>query len=115
MIYGKFGKEKSQQGQIHDYLGMKLDFRKEGKVIIHMCDYIKDMIRSFPEDLKNATAPTPADDNLFGQGQETATLLNKKQAEIFHTIVGKGLFVAKSKARHSDSYCLPMHKSFKTY
>ena len=49
---------------------MKLYFRKEGRVIIDMCDYIKDMIKSFPEDLKNATAPTPADDNLFGQGKE---------------------------------------------
>ena len=35
--YGNVGNVKSHRGKIHDYLGMKLDFSKEGKVIIDMC------------------------------------------------------------------------------
>ena len=44
---------------------------------------------------KMDTVRTPASDNLFNQGQKPRKKLNKQKAEIFHTTVAKGLFLAK--------------------
>jgi hypothetical protein len=54
----------------HDYLGMKLDFTKKGKVKIGMTEYVESMLEVFPEKLKSTdTAVTPASDGLFNEGQ----------------------------------------------
>ena len=39
--YGKEEDLKIHQGKVHDYLGMKLDYREQGKVKIDMTDYLK--------------------------------------------------------------------------
>jgi hypothetical protein len=41
----------THQGKIHDYLGMILDFLKEGKVMVNMIEYIKTIIGNFPEEI----------------------------------------------------------------
>jgi hypothetical protein len=93
-MYGKHGAVKCTRGHIHDYLGMTFDFSQKGKVIIDMRDYVAAMIEDSlmmlgPQD----TSPTPAAEGLFEAGE--GPRLEKPQAELFHTIVAKGLFVCK--------------------
>ena len=93
--YGKHGEVKATRGKRHDYLGMTIDFSTKGKVVIDMCDYIKNMLADSSVILKpDEVAPTPATDNLFTVNEESP-LLPKKQAEEYHTMVAKGLFVCR--------------------
>ena len=92
--YGSYCEVKESRGKIHDYLGMKFDFTEKGKVKIRMEEYVKNMIKDFPVELKdNDTAPTPAANNLFEKGKRK--FLDKKRSEEYHTCVAKGLFLAK--------------------
>jgi hypothetical protein len=93
-MYGAHGKVKTTRGKVHDYLGMTFDFSQEGKVIVDMVDYITNMVEEFPMDFKPTdTAPTPATDDLFAEGD--GPKLAKDKAEQFHTFVAKGLFACK--------------------
>jgi Reverse transcriptase (RNA-dependent DNA polymerase) len=52
------------RGEVHDYLGMTLDFSSEGKVIFRMVDYIENMFDELPDSF-DGTAAIPALSNLF--------------------------------------------------
>jgi hypothetical protein len=96
-LESKYGNEeinkmKAKRGKKHDYLGMILDYTEKGKVKIDMTDYVKAMIREFPEELKGRTT-TPASERIFEVNESSK--LNDEQREIFHTFVAKALFVAK--------------------
>jgi hypothetical protein len=92
--YGSLGPVKVTRGYKHDYLGMTFDFSTPGKVIIDMVDYVSNMIDECSFKLKrNDVAPTPAAEDLFTVGSHAT--LDKQQAEEFHSIVAKGLFVCK--------------------
>lgn len=92
--YGNFGKVVATRGKRHDYLGMTLDFSREGKVIVDMIDYVEKMIDTFPVKLKTTdTAKTPAADNAYSKRSNKK--LSREKAEIFHTWVAKGLFLSK--------------------
>jgi hypothetical protein len=81
-------------GRIHDYLGMELDYRKQGELKIKMTKYVENMLNDFPVKLgKKDVAKTPAGDNLFNLG--TRAKLDMKRLDIFHTFVAKGLFLCK--------------------
>ncbi len=41
----------AHRGKVHDYLGMIFDFSKEGKVVVNMVEYIKNIIANFPEEI----------------------------------------------------------------
>jgi hypothetical protein len=83
-MYGKHGKATATRGQIHDYLGMELDYRKRGELKINMTKYVKNMLNNFPVKLrKKDAAKTPAQDNLFNQG--TRANLDTKRSEISST------------------------------
>jgi hypothetical protein len=91
---GKHGKVTATHGHIHDYLGMELDYGKQGELKINMTNYVKNMLNGFPVKLgKRDVAKTPAGDNLFHLG--TGAKLDTKRSEIFHTFVAKGLFLCK--------------------
>jgi hypothetical protein len=92
--YGKHGKVTATRGKVHDYLGMELDYRKRGELIINMTKYVDNMINEFPlKRGKKDVAKTPAADSLFNLG--TGAKLDTKRSEIFHTFVAKGLFLCK--------------------
>ena len=98
--YGQHGKVTTNRGNVHDYLGMVFDFSAKGKVTIDMTDYVAGMLEETSVKLKpEDTAPTPAGENLFNIKPDSP-LLPKKQAEDFHTIATKGLFVCC----HARSY-----------
>ncbi len=92
-IYGKDLKE--NVGTVHDYLGMIFDYSFDKKVQINMWDYIKKVIKEFPEEITGVCA-TPASDYLF-KVCENGTKLNEELAEAFHTVYQ--LLFAASRAR----------------
>jgi hypothetical protein len=51
----KFAKEgilSIHTGNIHDYLGMNIDFSKRGKVVFQMTDYIRNMLDELPDEAR---------------------------------------------------------------
>ncbi len=41
----------THRGEVHDYLGMIFDFSVKGKVVVTMMEYIKNIIKDFPEEI----------------------------------------------------------------
>jgi hypothetical protein len=92
--YGSYGAVKATRGMKHDYLGMTFDFSQTGKVIIDMRDYVANMLEDSLMELGvKDTELTPAKENLFETGDSAK--LGQQHAELFHTIVAKGLFLCK--------------------
>jgi hypothetical protein len=80
-------------GDIHDYLGITIDYSEKGKVKFTMYDYLEDILGDMPNDMKG-TAPTPASDHLFDVDEESPGL-NEKEADFFHRTTARLLFAAK--------------------
>ena len=92
----EFGKEAPltiRRGNIHDYLGMMLDFSLPGKVQIRMEEYIRNMLAELPEDM-TGLAMTPAAEHLF-KINDTPTHLTDEDAMFFHHNMAKLLFLCK--------------------
>ena len=90
--YGQVKEITSTRGTKHVYLGMTLDYSVPGEVKIDMTDYVKEMIKEFPEELPG-TSKSAASENLFkvDKGKQ----ISKLKAEAFHTFVAKALFLCK--------------------
>jgi hypothetical protein len=86
---------KVKRGKHHEYLGMDFDFATKGQVAVGMTDYMMRVIKEFPEDLGNATAPTPAQEFLFKvRPEDEAKKLPEKQAAQYHHVVAQLLFAS---------------------
>ena len=70
-----------------------MDYRKEGKVKIDMTDYLKKILNDLPSK-DQGRAITPAANHLFGVNNTTRKL-SEKDAQAFHTIVAKLIFLCK--------------------
>ena len=84
----RYGKEVDltiHRGKVHDYLGMKLYYPKQGKVIINMTDYLKKILDELP-DKYQGRAITPAANHLCGVN-ETVHRLSEKDATIVENIL----------------------------
>jgi hypothetical protein len=79
-------------GKIHDYLGMTLDFSFTKEVKVNMWDYLRKVIKEFPEEITGVCA-TPADDHLF-KVRDDGKKLNEEQVGAFHHTVYQLLFAA---------------------
>ena len=83
------------RGKKHDYLGMQLDFTKNGKVKFTMDNYVVDMVRDFhPHDKTTWTVKTPTAEHLFRVNDNAVPLL-QEGIPIFHNFVACALFLAK--------------------
>ena len=71
---------------------MDIEF-KQNEVIISMKDYLRDMIREFPLELKSIKVTSPASSDMFSE--DKSKRLGEKEKEIFHRIVAKGRFFVK--------------------
>jgi hypothetical protein len=63
----EFGKDMDltiARGKIHDYLGIRIDFSKKGKVVMSMFDYIDELLKECPEDLMKGASSTGASSHL---------------------------------------------------
>ena len=81
------------RGKMHKYLGMKLDYREEGKVKIDMTGYLKKILNDLPNKYQGR-AITPAANHLF-EVNKTTKNISEKDAQAFHTIMEKLLFLCK--------------------
>jgi hypothetical protein len=91
--YGKITPLTVTRGDIHDYLGMTLDYSVPGTVTIRMDDYVKDLLDEAPGDMAG-TAAMPAADHLFTVSEEPE-YLDDTTSELFHHLTAKLLFLAK--------------------
>jgi hypothetical protein len=80
-------------GDVHDYLGITIDYSREHKVLFTMYDYLEDILGDMPDDM-NGTSPTPASDNLFEVDEESPPL-NDEESDFFHRTTARLLFAAK--------------------
>ena len=80
-----------KQGHVHSYLGMEFDFGSPGRVSVKMSGYTKDVI-AFANVSSNSR--TPAGESLFVI-DDRSPLLSKGDAEHFHSLVAKLLYLAK--------------------
>jgi hypothetical protein len=92
----KFGKEDPSSihtGNVHDYLGMNIDFSKRGKVVFQMPVYTRNMLDELPHDF-DGTAATPATSYLL-KTRESASKLSSGLSELLHSNVAKLLYLAQ--------------------
>ena len=81
-------------GQVHDYLGMTLDFHTKGEVQISMEHYVDVMLQDAPEEMKG-TATTPATSHLFKVNDQNPRLLGPEKKKIFVHLVIQGLYLSQ--------------------
>ena len=88
-----FGPMKVSRDETKDYLGMNITITKDKFLEIEMKESIKDAIQSFEEEIHGTvTSPTPR--HLF-QINDSSPKLNNRQAEIFHSVTAKLLYLEK--------------------
>ena len=93
-MYSSIKEMKGVRGEVHDYLGMILDFSEEGVMKVDMRDYVQKMLKEFPVQFKEGdSVPTPATENLLDKGSGKALTPDKREA--FHKTVAQGLFLCK--------------------
>jgi hypothetical protein len=81
-------------GKKHDYLGVDMEFNKDGTLDMSMINYLKNVINESPETITGRAA-TPAHDKLFViRDEEEARPLEEDQALAFHHTVAQLLFMA---------------------
>ena len=92
-----FGKDTPltvSRGQVHDYVGMTLDFRTKGEVKINMEHYIDMMLQDAPDKMKG-TATMPAVPHLFKVNSKDPQYLGAEKKKIFVHLVMQGLYLSQ--------------------
>ena len=90
--YGNISPLTAIQGLVHDYLGIRLDYKTKSKMRITMPKHIEVVLEAATEDMDNA-AKTPETNHVF-QVQEDGGMLASLQADLFRNLVAKILFVS---------------------
>eukprot|EP00804_Cyclotella_cryptica_P002489 CCRYP_018085-RG/>CCRYP_018085-RG protein AED:0.29 eAED:0.29 QI:0/-1/0/1/-1/1/1/0/626 len=91
-IYGD--KMTIKRGGRGKYLGMNLDFTEPGVFKVDMCEYVREIIDGFPEEITK-TSPTPHSDGLFTiKEDESAEVLSEDDAMQFHRTTAQLLFLS---------------------
>ena len=70
---------------------MKVEYHKRSKVNINMIEYLNKILDDLPENYQGR-AITPAENHIF-EIKETAHKLSERDAQAFHTIAAKLLFL----------------------
>ena len=91
-IEERFGKMTVTRGREHVFLGMNIRYTEDRTAVVTMKSYLIEAIEESGMNI-NRTAATPAGKNLFELNNE-ATLLPKMEAEVFHSVVAKLLYVS---------------------
>jgi len=92
-----FGKETPitiSKGKVHDYLGMTIDYAKDGKVMFKMDNFVERLLDEAPADMQSNTAATPAAGHIFQVNKE-GKKLDSKTVDLFHHLVAKLLYLRK--------------------
>jgi hypothetical protein len=87
-----FDKMTVTRGKEHMFLGMKIIYTEQRTAIITMKQYLEEAISESRMNITKKVA-TPARKHLFDVDEESP-LLNKDEAEVFHSVVAKLLYVS---------------------
>lgn len=97
--YGEIMPISISRGKVHDYLGMVFDYSTPGEVMIHMYQYISELIASAPEVYKTGIgSATPAPTNLYeirDPESEDSKPLNDEERNEYHTLTAQCLYLSK--------------------
>ena len=97
-LQNEFGNEAPlsvHRGKVfEDYLGMKVDFSRQGKVIFTMEDYIQRIMDETPEFMLKGSCSTPAANHLFSVNEKLDPL-PKDESDLYHHLTAKLLYVGK--------------------
>ena len=99
LLQSEFGEEQKLQklegdfGDVHDYLGLRIDYSFPGKVCFTMFNYLEDIIVEASDDLKPKNCKYPSNDKLF-HVDEDSPLLDAKKADLFHRLVARILYAS---------------------
>jgi hypothetical protein len=97
-IYGS--KLSMHTGKKHNYLGMNMEFNKDGTLDVSMITYLKNVIAGFPEEIRGKAA-TPAAVHLFlVRDRSKARTLEEERALAFHHMVVQLLFMCTRERRN---------------
>ena len=88
-----FGNLTVSRGKKHKLLVMDIEFSAYGKLSLFMKDYIEESIDFFGEEISRKVS-SPAKKYLQNV-DESSTILEKKNSDIFHSMVAKLLWLAK--------------------
>jgi hypothetical protein len=91
--FGNIKKLSASYGEVHEYLGMTIDYSEDGKVKFTMYNYLEDILAEAPDDM-NGKAANPASDHLFKVNEE-CDKLNPETNDFFHRTVARLLFASK--------------------
>jgi hypothetical protein len=85
------------RGDVHDYLGMDLDYSEKGVVKLSMIKQLEKVFADFPEDI-GRSASSPASDHLFQvrdpeETEREGKFLNDERKSQFHHTVAQLLFI----------------------
>jgi histone deacetylase 1/2 len=90
-LRNRYKEIKVNQGNIHDYLGMRFDLSDPGKCKVTMDGFVQECLKYYRVE---GNAASPALPTLF-EIDESSKLLDKKEADEFHSRVAKLLYLAK--------------------
>ena len=96
---GKYGEKiVVHKGDVHDYLGIDMDFSENGVVQLSMMKHLQKVFEDFPEEIGKSAA-TPASDHLFvvrdpAENDREGKWLSKERAIAFHHSVAQMLFIS---------------------
>jgi hypothetical protein len=90
-IEEKFGKMTVTRGDTHTFLGMNFVFNSDGTATISMKNYLVESIGIGVRCVQ--VSNDPCTKNLFDI-DESSPLLSTKEAEAFHSVVAKLLYVS---------------------
>ena len=91
--YGNKMPVTATRGDLHDYLGMTLDYSSDGKVAIRMEAYVENMLADLPASFDGSDT-TPTAEHLF-KVNDKAESRGQGNADKFHSNTAKILFLCK--------------------
>ena len=97
MMESEFGQDTPlsiSRGAVQQYLGMTLDFREKGRVVVKMDDYVKTMLNDAPSSM-DGKAATPAAAHLFKINTVNPKLLDQERKDLFMHLVMQGLYLSQ--------------------
>ena len=98
MIYGN--KINMNRVNIHDYIGIYLDYSETGVVKVLMIKYLQKVLDKFPEELRG-TSVAPVADHMFQVRWEDKTeFLEEDRDKMLHNSVAQLLFMIPQSIRY---------------
>jgi hypothetical protein len=80
-------------GNKHDYLGVDMEFNKDGTLDVSMITYLKNVIAGFPKEVRGKAAPPVVMHLFLVRDRSKARTLKEERALAFHHTVAQLLFM----------------------